>query len=165
MLTPPAAVRLDGSSESDASVHAVAPDAGGATLPSGFTLAEAGLARVGNDLVVTAPDGRQAIVSDYFSHVPPPAVHGDDISLEGALVARLAPLAPGQVAAAGVAMGEPIGTIDNVTGKVAIIRADGSRVTLRVGDPVFQGDVLESAADGSVGVVFAGWQFTGPRHY
>ncbi len=155
MLTPPAAVRLDGSSESDASVHAVAPDAGGATLPSGFTLAEAGLARVGNDLVVTAPDGRQAIVSDYFSHVPPPAVHGDDISLEGALVARLAPLALGQVAAAGVAMGEPIGTIDNVTGKVAIIRADGSRVTLRVGDPVFQGDVLESAADGSVGVVFA----------
>ncbi len=155
MLTPPAAVHVRGSSQSDAAIDTVAPDATGATLPAGFTLAEASFARVGSDLVVTAPDGQQVIVRDYFSGAPPPMLRGDDISLDGNMVARLAPQAPGQVAAAGVATSEPIGVIDNVTGKVSIVHGDGSRVTVRVGDPVHQGDVVESAADGGVGIVFA----------
>jgi len=66
------------------------------------------------------------------------------------------PGANGQVAAApeGVT-GQPIGHAETVQGEVVVIRADGTRVTLEIGDPVFQGDVLETGADGAVGLVLA----------
>lgn len=51
--------------------------------------------------------------------------------------------------------GEPVGSIENVTGSVWATRLDGSRVELLVGDPVYQGDILESDEDGAVGVLLA----------
>jgi len=66
------------------------------------------------------------------------------------------PGANGQVAAApeGVT-GQPIGHAETVQGEVVVIRTDGTRMTLEIGDPVFQGDVLETGADGAVGLVLA----------
>lgn len=51
--------------------------------------------------------------------------------------------------------GEPIGNIENIEGEVWAIRADGERVQLELGDEVYQGDILESSADGNVGVLLA----------
>jgi len=51
--------------------------------------------------------------------------------------------------------GEPIGNVENISGTVWAIRTDGTKVELEIGDPVYQGDILESAPDGAVGVLLA----------
>ncbi|MGB0682646.1 MAG: FecR domain-containing protein [Magnetovibrionaceae bacterium] len=50
---------------------------------------------------------------------------------------------------------EPIGTVDNVEGPVSILRADGQVIEAEAGSPVFQGDRIDTGADGNIGVVFA----------
>ena len=135
--------------------------AGEITLPEGFSLASADFARVGADLVLTAPGGAQIVIRDFFALGEfPELVSADGAHIPGDLAAKLAgPLAPGQVAQvaqAGPAISpEPIGQVDNVDGEVVAIRPDGTRVDLEVGDPVYQGDVLESGEDGAIGIVLA----------
>ena len=51
--------------------------------------------------------------------------------------------------------GAAIGQVKNLEGSVFAVRPDGTRVSLQVGAPVFQGDVLESGEDGAVGVVLS----------
>ncbi len=53
------------------------------------------------------------------------------------------------------ALGEPIGTVDNVTGSISVVRADGSTDTLEIGDKVFQGDRIETPDEGGVGITLA----------
>ena len=136
-------------------------DADGASaieLPDGFKLANAEYAREGSDLVVKAADGQEVLVTDYFaSGSPAELVSSGGAHLSGTAVTHLAgPMAPGEFAQAAPAMtAEPIGTVDNIDGGVTARRADGTEVELEVGDPVFQGDVLSSGADGAIGVVLA----------
>ena len=63
-------------------------------------------------------------------------------------IVEVAQAAPGTV-------GQPIGQVETLTGGVVAIRADGTRVDLEAGDSVYQGDTLESGADGSIGIVLA----------
>jgi Ca2+-binding RTX toxin-like protein len=53
------------------------------------------------------------------------------------------------------ASGQPIGRIDTLAGSGAITRVDGSVVQAEKGTPVFQGDTVETAKGGKVGIVFA----------
>ncbi|GAB6051514.1 hypothetical protein JCM17960_03340 [Magnetospira thiophila] len=127
-------------------------------LPEGFAMAAADYARTGSDLTLTAPDGQQVVIADYFAQAQPPALTTPDgAMINGDLATRLAgPLAPGQVAqAAETAAQEPIGRIDTLDGTVSVTHADGTRVELAKGDPVFQGDILETGPDGAIGVVLA----------
>ncbi|MBT5034038.1 MAG: hypothetical protein HOM51_05905, partial [Rhodospirillaceae bacterium] len=50
---------------------------------------------------------------------------------------------------------QSIGTVESSSGSVTVRHADGSTEQLETGSPIFQGDQLETAADGSVGVVLA----------
>ncbi len=127
------------------------------TLPEGFSLTDADFARAGSDLILTAADGTQVVVQGYFAleHAPE-LVSAQGAQLSADVVVKLAgPLAPGQYAQATPASAEPIGEVDTITGEVVAIRADGTRVELEAGDPVFQGDVLESGATGAIGIVLA----------
>ena len=45
--------------------------------------------------------------------------------------------------------GEPIGNIENLSGSVFAIHTDGTRVELKEGDSVFQGDIIESTSSRS----------------
>ena len=47
-----------------------------------------------------------------------------------------------------------IGKIQTLLGAATITRAGGVVVAVRVGDPVGQGEVIETAADGRVGILF-----------
>ncbi|WP_316977296.1 tandem-95 repeat protein [Shumkonia mesophila] len=128
------------------------------TLPEGVPLADCDFARAGDNLVLTAPDGTVTVVRGYFGLETPPAlVSAGGGELAGDLVTQLAgPLAPGQYAQAGAAPGaQPIGTVETLHGKVTAIRADGTVVELQAGDPVYQGDILETGADGAIGVLLA----------
>ena len=64
--------------------------------------------------------------------------------------------AAGQIAAAGTTPGiESIGRVETISGRVFAVRADGSRVELALGSRLYDGDILETGADGAVGVVLA----------
>ena len=127
-------------------------------VPGGAWILKAQFVRQGSDLMLTGPDGQQVLLRDFFRLPDPPDLiteGGQLISAE--LAIKLAgPLAPGQYAqAAPAGAGDPIGKVTTVEGKVQATRADGTQVLLKEGDPVFQGDVLETGGDSAVGIEFA----------
>jgi len=50
---------------------------------------------------------------------------------------------------------EPVGHVETLVGSVTVTRADGARAVVEAGDPVFQGDVIETGPDGALGIVLA----------
>jgi Ca2+-binding RTX toxin-like protein len=143
-------------------LHLHAPQGGGhggnVQVPSAALLTQGDYSRVGLDLMITGPDGQQVLVQDYFlTDNPPDLVSEDGAQIAGDLAERLAgSIAPGQFAQAGAGgVGkQSIGQVETVNGSVNVVHADGSKGVLHKGDAVFQGDVLQTAKGGAVGVVF-----------
>ena len=135
-------------------------DAAGATqleIPGGTFLLHADFVREGPDLLLIGDDGTTVLVRDFFATGEPPILVTDGgARITPELAEALAgPAAPGQFAQAGdAALGEPIGSVEAADGGVTATRVDGSTVSLSVGSPVFQGDVLETGGGGAVGIVF-----------
>jgi len=147
-----------GSSEAGAATLVGAGAGTTVSLPQGFPLAEAAFSRAGADLVVSAPGRAPVVVRDFFTgEAPPSLATADGAYLPGTLAAKLAAAgAAGQLAAAGTTPGiESIGRIETVSGQAFAVRADGARVELAVGSRLYDGDILETGADGAVGVVLA----------
>ena len=153
------------------SVSLDAGDSGSVSLPDGFDLATSNFEASGSDLVVTGADGSQVTVTGYYEGGSPPELTtSDGGQVSGDMVVQLAGGAPeatsvsagtdgaadpGSMSVISGTDGEPIGNVENLSGAVWAIRADGSRVELNVGDSVYQGDVLESGPEGAVGVLLA----------
>ncbi len=114
--------------------------------------------RVGPDLVIKGPNGEVVVVRDYFNQLNPPDIRTPDgIVLKGETASILAgPRTDVQFAQAQeIAQVEPIGTVETAEGGVSVTRANGTKVILKSGDPVFQGDIIETDGKGAVGIVFA----------
>ncbi|HEY9079783.1 DUF4114 domain-containing protein [Magnetovibrio sp.] len=128
-------------------------------IPEGLNPATADYAHEGPDLILTWPDGSEVVVKDYFMVDPQPTLASEQgAEVPGDLAARLAgPVAPGMVAQAGAegVTEQPIGQVEKLVGTVTAVRADGTRVELQAGDPVYQGDILETGPDGAIGVILA----------
>ena len=127
-------------------------------IPGGVWLLRADFARQGSDLLLTGADGTQVLVRGYFLLENPPdlVTEGGQLITANLAVKLAGPLAPGQYAqAAPTDPSEPIGKVVTATGTVQAIRADGTRVTLAEGDPVYQGDVLETTEGAAIGIEFA----------
>src|SRR5690606_29421423 len=108
----------------------VNPD-GTVQLPQGFSFGSAQFAQDGPDLVMTAPDGRQVVVQDYFASETPATLQtAQGGELAGATALRLAVAnTPAQFAQAAPAGSEqPIGQVQSITGSVTAIRANGEKV-------------------------------------
>ena len=126
-------------------------------VPGGSFLLTAAFVREGPDLVLVGSDGTSVVIRDYFAVDSPP-----DLLTEGG--ARIAPelaealagpAAPGEFAQDGAAtLEQPIGQVDTVAGEVTALRVDGTEVVLAEGDSIFQGDVINTGLDASIGVVF-----------
>ncbi|NIR43495.1 MAG: hypothetical protein GWN08_05545, partial [Gemmatimonadetes bacterium] len=150
----------DGGSElAGQTTYLAASQAGGTLLlPGGGLVLHADFAHEGADLVITGPDGARVVVVDYFLSAEPADLKTlDGQLLPGDLVQALAgPAAPAQLAQAAAAPGAApeIGQVQEVQGTVTATGADGVKVTLGVGSSVYQGDVLETSADGAVNIVF-----------
>jgi len=135
---------------------------GSLELPGGSAFLRADFAREGFDLILDAGSDGTVVVPDYFLRLSPPdLVTGDGAVLPHHIVRTLAgPMTPGQVAQIGpasattVAQGSPIGTVSEAHGAVTVLHPDGTPAMLQTGDPIFQGDVLETGSDGSVSVIF-----------
>ncbi|MGH6661125.1 MAG: FecR family protein, partial [Rhodospirillales bacterium] len=164
------AVGTDGNAA--AGHHVDATEGGSVSLPDGFSLSNANFEAHGSDLVLTGADGAQVTVGGFFAQANPPELVGSDgAQISGDVATQLAGApAGGESISAGTdghnmiaqnptmitgTDGEPIGNVENLSGTVFAVRTDGSRVELKVGDPVFQGDIIESSGDGAVGVLLA----------
>src|SRR5258708_29772932 len=139
---------------------AVQPDAGAVTIPDAHLLFTADFQRKGPDLVLTGEDGHKILVADYSRHEKQPAlVSPEGALLSSSLVELLAGSAtPGQYAqdaqAAAPAAQQPIGRVETVSGSATVTR-NGVAVDLNVGDLVFQGDVVQTRSDSTLGIGFA----------
>ena len=136
-------------------------DAAGAEqvhVPDGGWILQAQFVRQGPDLLLVGKDGSKVLIKSFFKFADPPdLVTPDGAVINGPLAVKLAgPAAPGVEAQAGPAgAAEPIGKIVTVSGKVEATHADGTKAVLKVGDPVYQGDVIETGPLGAVGMEFA----------
>jgi hypothetical protein len=123
------------------------------TVPDAAFLADAQYVRHGSDLYAADAAGRSIVVRGYFTADPPP----DLVTADGAravspeiIQSFVLPSTPGQYAQLGApASGPQIGQVSESSGRVFAVRADGTRVELGTGDPLYQGDVIETAGDGS----------------
>lgn len=125
-------------------------------LAEGFDPTSAVYSRAGPDLMLTDADGSEMVIADFFMQETPPALIADSgARIAGDLAARLAgPATPGEVAG-DVTTSEAIGRVNALTGEVTVIRADGTRVTLEMGDAMFMGDVVESGVEAGIGILMA----------
>ncbi|MBI5165103.1 MAG: tandem-95 repeat protein, partial [Magnetospirillum sp.] len=159
-LPPQAGAHASGNGHVSAAIGAsvvAGPGAITVTIPSTLLLS-AEYVRDGHDLILIGPDGQRFIVRDYFAtDNPPDLVTAGGAMIDAALATHLAgPLAPGQYAQAGAAAHRNgIGRVDTLTGTVEIRHADGTKVVVKKGDTVFQGDIVVTGDGGSIGITFA----------
>ena len=119
-------------------------------------LPKANFSRTQTDLIATSPEGEQAVYIDYFTNFDLPSIQTTNgLMLKGSLLSALAgPMAKGQYAQAAGEGALSIGEVSSVTGTVKATRLDGNVFDLNTGDPVFQGDTIETVGSGAVGLVF-----------
>ena len=128
------------------------------TVPGGPWLMNADFARLGPDLLLTGADGQEQLLTGYFNtETPADLITEGGAVIAGDLATKLAgPVAPAEFAqAAPAAVADPIGRVETVEGGAEVTRADGTKITLGQGAPLFSGDVIETAEDASVGIVLA----------
>jgi hypothetical protein len=132
-------------------------DAAYLTIPDAHLLFNAEFKRAGSDLLLTGPDGKRILVTDYFKHDKlPTLLSPEGAALTGDVVAALAgSQAPGQYAQA-TAPGPaaaPIGRVESLTGNAVAVR-NGVAVVLNIGDAVYKNDVIQTGANSAVGIAF-----------
>lgn len=127
------------------------------TIALGDFILKADFVRDGADLILSGQDGDKILIREYFANAELPDLVSENGSLvDGTIAARLAgPLAPGQYAQTAQSGQNPIGVVEDAFGQVTAQRADGSRVELKKGDPVYQGDVVETGGESAIGIRFA----------
>ena len=126
-------------------------------VPGGDMLLHADFTRAGADLLITAADGTQYVIVEYFNATTEAGLMTESGALlPFDLVSALAgPASPGQYAQSEDGLEQaPIGRVDESVGEVTATRVDGTTVSLNKDSSVFQGDILETGAGGAVAVVF-----------
>ena len=113
--------------------------------------------RTETDLIVINENSEKAIFIDFFLNYETPSIETENgLFLKGSLLKTLAgPLATGQYAQISNETGNfSIGEVSNLKGEVKATRLDGNIFKLSTGDPIFQGDLIQTSEAGSVGLVF-----------
>jgi len=126
-------------------------------IPDAALLFRGDYVRQGPDLVIQHDDhGRLTILNYFLQEQLPDLETIEGALLRGGTVGRLAgSQAPGQYAQVGSASaGSPIGNVQSAEGSATALRTDGTSVTLSSGDAVFQGDVVQTAGNSSLVIVF-----------
>ncbi|MCB9981061.1 MAG: hypothetical protein H6860_01525 [Rhodospirillales bacterium] len=123
-------------------------------LPDISYVKDAAITRDGADLVLDGPQGTITI-DGYFSALETPdlvAPGGETLTPE--LVNSFA-RSPAQYAQSHSMNDEsPVGSVDEISGEATITHLDGSVEHITQGMPIYQGDVIETAADGAVNIAF-----------
>ena len=127
-------------------------------LPAAEFVTDAALVRHNDDLILTLPDGREQVVEGYFAADPRPTLTLEDSN--AALTPELVQSFLQEInfsgegsATATDSQGNAIGNVETVIGEVTVVR-DGAKILLEAGDPVFQGDIIETETAGSAKLRF-----------
>ena len=146
----------DGVSDTSSRVTLAAGDGGAVVVPDAALLRDGAFLRQGGDLVIRGADGAEVVVQGYFAARPTLTTADGAAALSPGLVdSFLSAMAPGQYAQSAGPVASPIGQVDELTGDAFAVRADGTRVQLAKGDPVFEGDIVETGGGaGAIRMVF-----------
>jgi len=124
-------------------------------LPSNAFIADAAITRDSGDLILQTPDGQTALIEGYFASETPPLLQGPDGSKLSPNLVEAFSHAPAEFAAAGTATDEsPVGAVEEISGTATVTRTDGTTENVVIGTPIYQGDIVETAADGAINIVF-----------
>lgn len=137
------------------SVSAIGHDS--IALPDGEYITNAEILRDGQDLVLRHPDGATFTVEDYFSANPAPQLVSPQGAALGAEMVHsfVQPMHPLQYAQLETATDEsPIGHVGEISGHATITHNDGSSESLTLGAPIYEGDIIETDAQGAVNISF-----------
>ncbi len=135
------------------------------TFPDQNLLFTADFKRSGADLLLVAQGGKTAIIYDYFEsdrRASLTTLGGADLT-GGTGEALAGPERPGEYAQTTVAdvAKEPIGRVEKVSGSASVLRG-GVLVTLRLGDFVTKGDVVQTGSGSSLTIRFNDGTVFGP---
>jgi len=147
------------SGQSDASetktVHIDANGNESIEVPNSSFISDSEMSRDGQDLVLEAPNGDTLVVKNYFMADPAPLIESPDGSILTSNLVHSFLNSPAQFAqAASMADESPVGAIEEMSGQATIIHADGTSEPATLGTPIFEGDIIETAENGAVNVVF-----------
>lgn len=124
-------------------------------LPDASFVRDADITRDGTDLVLQTDSGTVVIDGYFAQSTPPNLVAPDGTMLTHNLVEsfirsdmRFAD------ATNGVNDASPVGAVQEISGEATVTRADGSVENIGLGTPIYQGDVIETSAEGAVNIVF-----------
>ena len=150
------ALRTDIQSESGAAPVWLEPGVDGKlTVSDAALLFDATFLRSGNDLQLLNAGAAPIRIADYFTTDTPAAIFAPNgAMLSGEAVAQLAgPLLPGQYAQTAQASAtEAIGQVETLDGASTVQRADGTIVTLDVGQKIFANDVVQTQDGATVSI-------------
>ena len=126
-------------------------------LPDATIMFQGTYSHQNSDLVIEGASGATIRVVDYYnSDVTADLYSENGAVLTADVINRLAaPQNPMVYAQTGLPAGqEPIGQVEILDGTAFATRADGQRVALNVGDPVFEDDLIETADASTLGLTF-----------
>lgn len=105
---------------------------------------------------MTSQENGTFTVKGFFLTDPLPALTaGDGTTIHGDVAAQFAgSIAPGQYAGQAGALGAPIGQVRSLSaaGTVTVTHSDGTPAVLKVGDPLYLDDSIETSVGANVGI-------------
>lgn len=138
--------------------HEAIPHANGydvLELPSNDFTTSSTMTRDGQDLVLDAPDGSSIVIEGYYTAETAPTLQAPDgTALTPQLVDSFAGNTQQYASNAGLNDESPVGTIQEMDGHVTVTRTDGTTEDVQIGTPIYQGDIVETDADGAANIVF-----------
>ena len=141
-----------------ASTTVSAGDSGPVQIADAALLTGGQFMQHGGDLHIQGADGAEVVVQGYFTADPRPdlvAADGGAALTPGLVDSFMLSMAPGQYAQSAGQAQMPIGQVDELKGEAFAVRADGTRIQLAKGDPVFEGDIIETGAgDSAIRMLF-----------
>lgn len=145
---------FDGSLDSTANTKVIQSDGQTIDLPDASYVRDAAMTRDGMDLLLDSPHG-QLVIKGYFADDSQPnLVAPDGSTLTPDLVNSFAH-SPAQYAGSATVNDEsPVGLVQEVTGNATVTHLDGSKEAITKGTPIYQGDVVETDAQGAVNIKF-----------
>lgn len=128
---------------------------GKASLPDASFVKDSTITRDGNDLVLETNESK-AIIENYYSSAEAPTLEAPDGSALTPKLVKSFSADPLRFANADSAMSDEsaIGIVNELSGEATITRVDGTTESLRIGSPIHQGDIIETATNGAANIIF-----------
>ena len=118
-------------------------------------IANAEIIRDGQDLHLNAPDGNSVVIENYFLAEPAPIIQSADGSILSENLVESFVQSSAQYAQTSTLSDEsPVGAVEEVSGQATVIRVDGTSEPITLGTPIYQGDIIETSAEGAVNIAF-----------